>query len=371
MVRSWKHCLKNVTTVLTLIIFSVCIPSFVLARSYSITRLCNVSEGGYTSLNDLGELSGYTRDSEGHHITAALETTSLGTLGGAFSYAAKINNLGQVVGSSYTDDNEMHAFLYENGNMQDLGTLGGSNSYATSLNDLGQVVGSSYTADNKMHAFVYENGNMQDIGTLGGNYSYATGINDLGQVVGSSYTADNEMHVFFYENGNMQDMGTLEGSLYSYARDINNNGQVIGSSLVQRDDRYYWASFLWENGELTELERDGYYSYATSINDNGLIVGMNYSENSISSAVLWEDGLQTDLSSFLSEESRSQWQLTYAADINTYGQILGYGKYNGEYSAFLMTPDDPLTSTSVPEPLSIMLLGLGVASIIGKKIKKQ
>jgi probable HAF family extracellular repeat protein len=66
--------------------------------------------------------------------------TSLGTLGGATSGAAGINNLGQVVGNSTTAAGYTHAFLYTNGHgMTDLGTLGGTYSIATGVNNAGQV----------------------------------------------------------------------------------------------------------------------------------------------------------------------------------------------------------------------------------------
>jgi probable HAF family extracellular repeat protein len=48
----------------------------------------------------------------------------------------------------------------------DLGTLpGGNSSSAAAINDLGQVVGSSWVAGGNIHAFFWAQGAMQDLGT--------------------------------------------------------------------------------------------------------------------------------------------------------------------------------------------------------------
>ena len=68
----------------------------------------------------------------------------------------------------------------------DLGTLGGTLSEARGNNNLGQVVGYSWTTSGPAHAFLWEGGVMTDLGTLGGTYSSAFGTNDPGQVAGYS-----------------------------------------------------------------------------------------------------------------------------------------------------------------------------------------
>jgi probable HAF family extracellular repeat protein len=71
--------------------------------------------------------------------------------------AHDINDAGQVVRTSLTS-NEMahHAFITgaDGEGMIDLDTLGGAESWAAGINDSGQVVGSSETAGGKQHAFI-------------------------------------------------------------------------------------------------------------------------------------------------------------------------------------------------------------------------
>src|SRR3989338_2794701 len=179
--------------------------------------------------------------------SAELSITDLGTLGGDFSWATRINNRGQIVGDSMTVSGEFRAFLWTQGTgMTNIGTLGGPDSIASDINELGQVIGPSDTATQNCvsslyglpatipldcHSFFWTvDGGMIDIGTLGGASGVASDINDVGQVVGISETALGEFHAFRWSMGSgMTDLGTLGGP-YSVAANINELGQVVGQS---------------------------------------------------------------------------------------------------------------------------------------------
>src|SRR5262249_16203639 len=92
---------------------------------------------------------------EDRTVPAQYSVTDLGTLGGPFSVAADLNEVGQVVGTSRNAAKVDHAFLWDNGTMIDLGTLGGTYSSASAINDQGQIVGySSLPGDGINHAFL-------------------------------------------------------------------------------------------------------------------------------------------------------------------------------------------------------------------------
>ena len=81
------------------------------------------------------------------------------------------------------------------------------------------------------------------------------------------------------------------------------------------------------------------------------------SEGEGGGAFLYSNGTMTDLNSLLSPGSR--WDLVYAMAINASGQIVGYGRINGEGHAYLLTP------TTVPVPAAFWLFGSGLIGLFG------
>jgi probable HAF family extracellular repeat protein len=179
--------------------------------------------------DDIGSLGGVVRDGP--------------SLGSRFTSASAINDLGQVVGTSWDINLQTHAFRTApnspiNPNTDDLRTLGGSNSAATAINNLGQVVGFSTTANGETNAFLTAPNspitNTSNLGTLGGSFSLANDINNLGQVVGESTTANGERRAFLYKNGQIFDLNKLItsslGVTLNSAIAVNNFGQILTNS---------------------------------------------------------------------------------------------------------------------------------------------
>jgi probable HAF family extracellular repeat protein len=227
--------------------------------------------------------------------------TDLGTLGGPDSIAGVINEIGQIVGFSFTNSTPnsttsiptLDPFLWDRGRMIDLGTLGGTLGFGNQLNNRGQVVGSSDLAgDLASHAFIWEGGVLTDIGTLGGQNSAANVINDAGQVLGTGDLADGTHHAFVWEKGTMTDLGTVGGDPCSNGGHINARGQAIGTSTNCHGTILH--IFLWENGSLNDLSSQvlpgsGFaFVEPVAINDVGEIVGNGTLTNGNVHAVLLE-----------------------------------------------------------------------------------
>ena len=214
--------------------------------------------------------------------------------------------------------------------IMDLGTLGGSESRASEINEYGQIVGGAKTSFGETHAFIYEGGVMSDLGTLGGNTSEACSLNDNGQIVGRATNSAGGRHAFLYEDGAMYDLGTLGGN-ESYASAINNNGQIACSSQISTSR---WRAAIYENGQMKKLKTlsgSSWNATSADINAYGQIIG--YSDvvgGSPWHAVLWEDDTILDFGT-LPGTSKSMGRA-----INDNGQLVGTSYVKGsKYLGFI------------------------------------
>jgi len=339
-------------------------------------------------INSQGWVAGFSENGITDPLTGFPETTgvlwkdgeiiNLGTLGGNVSGANAVNNRGQVVGGAlnaipdsftatfsqqfifetvpfyfFPVTTQSHAFLWQDGKMQDLGTLGGPDSLAWFVNELGQVAGQS-TIDSipspttgvpTVDAFFWDHGKMVDVGNLGGTFSFVAGLNNRGQMTGTmNLPGDSTYHAFFWDRGVLTDITTLGGDCGN-ANTINDAGEVVGWACNQGNQAV--LAYLWNHGLITNLGTvDGDpCSAAHDLNSNGQVVG----ESSPSCfdplqpavhAFLWENGgPMVDLNTLVTPDS--ELQSAGGVAINDRGEITGNRVLpNGDSHGFLLIPCD-------------------------------
>jgi probable HAF family extracellular repeat protein len=285
------------------------------------------------------------------------------------------------------------AFLWSsNGGMQNLGTLGGTFSTAYGVSDSGEVTGFSLDNQGNDAAFIWtQSTGMTALAALSGStYSYAFGPNSQGNLAGASNSGSNQQKIVpllwtksgsgykvqklplpphalyalggalndgnevvgFYVFGNGQsyhafawtkakgtvNLGTLPGGTLSNANGLNSGGTVTGystSKAFPMGVAVNWNASL-KIHPLGTLAGDT-SSAGESINDGGEVVGASTSASGTGRAILWTKAHgMLDLNKLI--PANSGWSLVYAGGINKKGQIVGYGTYNGENHAFLLTP---------------------------------
>lgn len=306
----------------------------ILVEGDEVTALGDL-EGGFAIPHDINELGHVVGESStaAHDLHAFLWTPDrqmedLGTLpGGNYARALAANDLDWVVGEGVTAVGEgdavgfeIHAFLWTpQTGMRDLGTLGGTSSIAGGINNLGQVVGGSFTGTGEFHAFLWTaEGGMRDLGTLGGMVSAGSDINELGHVVGWSHTPSGEAHAFLWTpEGGMQDLGALDGIIDDTSRiSVNNSDQVVGTWWLTTDQSlaFVWTPTegMWNLGALPGHQ----HTVAAGINDNGQVAGTSSAATSERHAVLWTVNLS------LTPEEK------IAALINEISQLVDNGVLN-------------------------------------------
>lgn len=220
------------------------------------------------------------------------------------------------------------------------------------INDAGVAVGYRATGGaNTELAFRWTSADgMTTLGTLPGAYtSQALAVNEGGRIVGVSgsqpflWTPNSPNGA----TGKMVGIGKLPGATSSTARAINDAGVVVGDSggLAFRYD---------SAGGMVSLGTSGGTSSAYGIDDAGDVVGTSGGRAFIDTA---KDGMQ-NLDSLL-DASGAGWTLTAAYGMSDSGLITGVGMFNGQQRAFLLTP--------VPEPATMMALGIGTAALLRQR----
>lgn len=228
-----------------------------------------------TALNDVGHVVGTVSTAGGLRAaiwTAESGLTSLGTLGGAESGAADVNDAGVVVGTSTTTQGWTHPFVWTtSGGMVDLGTLGPPEAVtrAVAVNSGGQVVGFSQLGTGTRGFRWSAATGLTNLGTLGGTSSVATDINGAGAIVGYSTTLTGVERGFLWTEGTgMQALVPEVPSAMTRPVAINDTGHIVG--------RQSEGVFLWTpTAGLARLAvgARANHGWPVGLNNHGLVVG--------------------------------------------------------------------------------------------------
>jgi uncharacterized membrane protein len=321
-----KHMIFFVILI-TVFVYSKVLP----AANYNVTTL--PMSGNYQyAVNDNRQVVGGTGNKAflwDNGIWTNLRTLPSGEGSGSFS----INNSELIAGWSYSDgDKETHAVIWKDGVITDIDRLEHGSGQARAVNNNGQVLVDTWDGN----PYIRQNGQITDLGNIG----RVTGINDMGDIIGYSQGIG-----FLLKNGVKISLGTLNGQ-NCIPLAINNLGQVVGGVKNR--------AFIWDQLNGAVFLSDG-YATANSINDRGQVVG-----DSSSGGFLWENGVMTNLNSFLPAGSSDI--LAKATGINNNGDIVGHGYWYEPLNPYADGEgyvDHPYLLTATPEPVTMVLLGLG------------
>ena len=336
---------------------------------YSIVNLGALGSGAAmpAALNNTGGAAGFVTTLAGDQIPVSFNGQA-NPLGGS-GQANGINDAGIVIGTRLTSGNP-DVTEWSNGQMKSLGIDG----YGTGINNAGQVVG-GYVTGGQLHAFTWLNGSLTDLGTsAGGTWSSAYAVNSSGEIVGTSALSNGLFRAFFSNGSGMASLGTFAGTNgSSYAMAVNDYGEIAGNAQTAAG---FAHAFLWNGAALIDLGTlGGAQSYAYGVNDAGTVVGYSLLSDGASHAFVYSDGVMLDLNHLL--PIGSGWTISDAYAINSSGDILGTGLFDGQSYAVELAPlgasvnqVDSLSYgvLATPEPATLLVALAGLLCILLRRV---
>lgn len=313
-----------------------------------------------------------------------------------------INNGGDVAGTVGFTETVPEAFVYKGGVMTRLGTFGGVGSWGVAINDHADLLAKrcNSTECNSNRGWggdpmLVVDGRVTDLRLTSARLSNANRINNAGQILGTvdaatlpagarrvvlyNYVADTVTVVADISDpwspvlGALNNLGqavyleSVCGSVectvpYLYSggasrelsgpwmvTDINDRGQITGE--------VEGSGIIYINGPVLIADR---LFVPHALNNQTFMVGRARTEVGAGFYAATYDGQITPVTnSVLSSED--DWVVEYLLDVNDHGQIIGYGRKNGEANhGFVMTP---ISGNQYPVTLTIE--GTGNGSVNG------
>jgi probable HAF family extracellular repeat protein len=267
-----------------------------------------------------------------------------------------VNDAGDAVGiRGFGNTPTEIPILVRGGAPTDLDGALGVGAICTSINNSGVLCGSSVNNPNGFAYDTFANKLTLIPPPTATDHIYATAINQAGNVVGIVEHNDNTSSGFFYD-GALHDLGSA-----AFVEGINDKRQVVGSIGVVSPGNF--SPKIWDVASDPPAIKsvplptsDAFIgAHADGINNEGVVVGTCWTAASYDgdqTAYVYSNGSSTDLNTLI---SATGWRLQFAAHINDAGMITGTGSFNGQQTAFLLTPAH--SWASVPELVATLLFG--------------
>jgi hypothetical protein len=255
---------------------------------------------------------------------------------------ASVNVRGDIAGS-YVSGGVTHGFIAQRGRVTtiDAPVAGTFLTMVWRVSPTGTALGFFRTAgscptcppwlqDFRMYGFTWNRGHFQVVNMPGTAYAIASGINTRGDIVGECWNG--KVSGFLLRKGQFS---TIDVSAdpddplsWSAAMDVNARGDVVG----WRGDgaSFTFSAYLLRRGRLTSIDIPGYtWTVASAINDRDEVI-LNGSANwTIMQSFIWRDGEMTEV-------QYPGAQRTAVYDIDDSGDLAGvYEDIEGHVHGFI------------------------------------
>ncbi len=324
------------------------------------------NSGAYAVSADGSTIVGASGDEVGNSRAVMWKNHNMQVLGDSQSKAFNVTSDGSIAVGDYA---EASAVYWENGTMTVLSNMGPGNCAKGVSADGSVIVG-----EGNQLPLAWKNGTLSVLDDLPGGLTSGTAfaVSADGTIaVGTSYSSNGNEAVYWNtQDGGVHSLGYLSESHYGQrASNISPDGSMIvgwESGHVYEGVYGYQEAFLWEDGEMVDLGRLDVYSnnsHAFAVSNTEIVVGMAEIDNH-EHAFIWDEFLgMRELKQVLTGDyglDLTGWQLQEAYDISADGNVIVGAGINpdGYREAWVAT---------IPEPCTILLLGMGGLLINRKK----
>jgi hypothetical protein len=310
---------------------------------YSIVQLTGLDDPTAAALNDNGDVAGYGYGATGFQgMIWYGDGSTLVLPSSEISVLTDIDQFGTAVGwtAQSVSQGPVHAIMVENKITVDLG----ANLEAACINSPGPGATQLVCLSDNANVLAVDPTTKLTVFTvsLAGHDLEPATINNNGDIAGRSFSASAPVS-FLYRGGAVANDTPANGGI-SKLNNYGLGGGYTGNPSVGSDP--ILTPTIWDiTGQtptptpvalLPALDRGVIYG----INDKGAAVGtcwLSVFDDPIR-PFLYDGSKTTDLNTLIEAPG---WILREAYAINNFGQIAGFGIFNGSGAAFLLTPIQP------------------------------